>query len=80
MKRLLGLYRERQYSPGRHLSNDVRLLDQIAHRLRERDFEVELLTLDEAEPRHTDAEIIFRCARENYHWKISTTGKPGRQN
>jgi hypothetical protein len=59
MKRLLGLYRERQYSPGRHLSNDVLLLDQIAHRLRERDFAVDLFTLDEAESRRTDAEIIF---------------------
>jgi hypothetical protein len=59
MKRLLGLYRERQYSPGRHLSNDVLLLDQIAHRLRERDFSVDLLTLDEAESRRADAAIIF---------------------
>lgn len=59
MKRLLGLYRERQYSPGRHLSNDVLLLDQIAHRLRERDFSVDLLTLDEAESRRADATIIF---------------------
>jgi glutathione synthase/RimK-type ligase-like ATP-grasp enzyme len=59
MKRLLGLYRERQYSPGRHLSNDVLLLDQIAHRLRERDFAVDLLTLDQAENRRTDAAIVF---------------------
>ncbi len=59
MKRLLGLYRERQYSPGRHLSNDVLLLDQIAHRLRERDFAVDLLTLDEAESRRADAAMIF---------------------
>ena len=59
MKCLLGLYRERQYSPGRHLSNDVLLLDQIAHRLRERDFSVDLLTLKEAECRRFDAEIIF---------------------
>jgi hypothetical protein len=59
MKRLLGLFRERQYSPGRHLSNDVLLLDQIAHRLRERDFSVDLLTLSEAESRRADAEIIF---------------------
>src|SRR5436190_2364488 len=59
MKWLLGLYRERQYSPGRHLSNDVLLLDQIAHRLRERSFAVDLLTLDEAKRRRTDAEIIF---------------------
>lgn len=59
MKCLLGLYRERQNSPGRNLSNDALLLDQIAHRLRERAFTVELLTLQEAERRHTDAEIIF---------------------
>jgi hypothetical protein len=59
MKRLVGLYRERQYSPGRHLSNDVLLLDQIAHRLRERHFAVDLLTLDEAESRRMDAAIIF---------------------
>ena len=45
MKRLLGLYREKQYSPGRHQSNDVLLLDQIAHRLREREFAVDLMTL-----------------------------------
>jgi hypothetical protein len=59
MKLLLGLYRERQYSPGRHLSNDVLLLDQIAHRLRERDFAVDLLTIDEAESRRMAAAIIF---------------------
>jgi hypothetical protein len=59
MKRLLGLYRERRYSPGRHLSNDVLLLDQIAHRLRERDFSVDLLTLAEAESCRADAAIIF---------------------
>ena len=59
MKLLLGLYRERQYSPGRHLSNDVLLLDQIAHRLRERDFAVDLVTLDEAEARREAAATIF---------------------
>lgn len=59
MKRLLGIYRERQYSPGRSLSNDVLLLDQIAHRLREREFSVDLLTLDEAASRRAGAAIIF---------------------
>jgi glutathione synthase/RimK-type ligase-like ATP-grasp enzyme len=59
MKRLLGLYREKQYSPGRHQSNDVLLLDQIAHRLREREFAVDLLTLEEAENRRSDAAIVF---------------------
>ncbi len=59
MKQLIGLYREKQYSPGRHRSNDVLLIDQIAHRLRERDFAVDLLTLDEAENRRADAAIVF---------------------
>jgi hypothetical protein len=59
MKRLLGIYRERQYSPGRSLSNDVLLLDQIAHRLREREFAVDLHTLDEARSRRVGAAIIF---------------------
>jgi glutathione synthase/RimK-type ligase-like ATP-grasp enzyme len=59
MKRLLGLYREKQYSPGRHQSNDVLLLDQIAHRLREREFAVDLMTLEEAGSRRAEAEIVF---------------------
>jgi glutathione synthase/RimK-type ligase-like ATP-grasp enzyme len=59
MKRLLGLYREKQYSPGRHQSNDVLLLDHIAHRLREREFAVDLLTLGEANNHRADAAIVF---------------------
>lgn len=59
MKRLLGLYREKQYSPGRHQSNDVLLLDQIAHRLREREFTVDLMTLEEANGHRADAAIVF---------------------
>jgi glutathione synthase/RimK-type ligase-like ATP-grasp enzyme len=59
MKRLLGLYREKQYSPGRHQSNDVLLLDQIAHRLREREFVVDLLPLAEANSHRLDAAIVF---------------------
>ena len=70
MKRLLGLYREKQYSPGRHQSNDVLLLDQIAHRLREREFAVDLMTLAEANGHRSDAAIVFsmcqgRSALEN---------------
>jgi glutathione synthase/RimK-type ligase-like ATP-grasp enzyme len=59
MKKLLGLYREKQYSPGRHLSNDVLLLDQIAHRLREREFVVDLLPLGEANSHRSEAAIVF---------------------
>jgi len=62
-KRLLGLFRERQYSPGRHLSNDLLLLEQIAHRLRERNFAVDLLTFDEAESQRADAAIVFSMCR-----------------
>lgn len=70
MKRLLGLYREKQYSPGRHLSNDALLLEQIAQRLRGRDFAVDLLTLEEANSHRSGAAIIFsmcqgRAALEN---------------
>ena len=70
MKRLLGLYREKQYSPGRHQSNDVLLLDQIAHRLREREFAVDLITLAEANGCRADAAMVFsmcqgRSALEN---------------
>lgn len=59
MKRLLGIFRERQYSPGRHLSNDVQLLEQTAHRLRERDFAVDLVTLDEAKDQRSHAAIVL---------------------
>jgi hypothetical protein len=59
MKRLLGLYREIQYSPGRHQSNDAQLLDQIAHRLREREFAVDLMTLSEANGARSQAALVF---------------------
>jgi glutathione synthase/RimK-type ligase-like ATP-grasp enzyme len=70
MKRLLGLYREKQYSPGRHQSNDALLLDQIAHRLREREFSVDLMTLAEANGSRSAAALVFsmcqgRSALEN---------------
>ena len=59
MRRLLGLYREKEYSPGRHQSNDAQLLDQIAARLRERKFDVDLMTLEEANGARADAAAVF---------------------
>ncbi|MGZ5020511.1 MAG: hypothetical protein ACXWAV_08780 [Chthoniobacterales bacterium] len=59
MRRLLGLYREKQYSPGRHQSNDVLLLDEIAARLRERDFAVDLLNLEEVNGHRVKADAVF---------------------
>ena len=58
MKRLVGLYREKQYSPGRHQSNDAVLLDQIAHRLREREFAVDLMTLEVANGARADRKSV----------------------
>jgi len=59
MKRLLGLYREKQYSPGRHQSNDVLLLNDIADCLRARAFEVDLLNIEEATDRRFSAALVF---------------------
>jgi glutathione synthase/RimK-type ligase-like ATP-grasp enzyme len=75
MKRLLGLHREKQYSPGRHQSNDALLLEQIAHRLRERDFSVDLMTLEEANGARSEVALVFsmcqgRSALDDLaHWE-----------
>jgi hypothetical protein len=53
--RLAGLYREKEYSPGRHQSNDTLLLDAVVERVRARGFDVDLGTID----RRPDASLIF---------------------
>ncbi len=53
-RRLVGIYREPEYSPGRHLSNDAILLDQIAARLEN----VELRQIEEL-PEQPAAALIF---------------------
>ena len=59
MTRLLGIYREKECSPGRHQSNDAQLLEQVATSLRERGFSIELAALDQARTRRRDAELVF---------------------
>jgi hypothetical protein len=59
MKRLLGLYREKEFSPGRHLSNDAQLLEQIAQQLRGRDFKVDLTTIETANDNLDGVDVIF---------------------
>lgn len=59
MIRLLGLYREKECSPGRHQSNDALLLDDVARRLRARDFDVELSTIEQAGARRPTAALVF---------------------
>src|SRR5512133_3249689 len=61
MKRLLGIYRERECSPGRHQSNDVWLLDTVAGHLRRQGATIDLMSIEEAvasgEPR--DAALVL---------------------
>jgi hypothetical protein len=53
--RLVGLYREKEYSPGRHQSNDTLLLDAVTARVRTRHCQVDVGTID----RRPDATLIF---------------------
>jgi hypothetical protein len=55
----LGIYREPEYSPGRHTSNDSRILELVGQALERLDFTVQLASLDQAEPIWKQADIIF---------------------
>jgi len=57
--RLLGIYREKECSPGRNQSNDAQLLEGVATNLRERGFSVELATLEQARTRRAGAALVF---------------------
>ena len=43
MKRLIGIYREKEYSPGAHESNDAVVLEAVTERLRASGFAIELM-------------------------------------
>ena len=57
--KFLGLYREAEYSPGRHRSNDALLLEQVADALRERGCAVTLMTLEAAIAARPEARLVF---------------------
>jgi hypothetical protein len=57
--RLVGLYREAEYSPGRHRSNDALLLEQVAGALRHYGVSVDLMTLDAAARARPGATLVF---------------------
>lgn len=59
MTRLLGFYREKECSPGRHQSNDAQLLEQVAGRLLDRGFGIELSTLERTRVRRTDTALVL---------------------
>jgi hypothetical protein len=55
----LGIYREPDYSPGRHLSNDAKILRLAAQALERANVAVKLAGLDEARPLWKAADLIF---------------------
>src|SRR5204862_5997836 len=57
--RLLGLYREPQYSPGRHRSNDTLLLEQVAGLLRARGAVVDLARIGDATSVKPSISLVF---------------------
>jgi hypothetical protein len=57
--RLLGIYREKECSPGRHQSNDAQLLEGVAANLRDRGFSVDLMALEQARTRRSGAALVF---------------------
>jgi hypothetical protein len=59
MKRLVGIFRERECSPGRHEANDALLLDAIARRLRVSGFAVDLVSSPDSDRAPDEASLIF---------------------
>lgn len=55
----LGIYREPEFSPGRHLSNDAKILRLVGQVLERENALVRLATLEEARSLWKDAELIF---------------------
>jgi hypothetical protein len=59
MSLLLGLYREKACSPGRHESNDALLLEGISEHLRQGGFQTELRRADGPLGRRNGAALVF---------------------
>jgi hypothetical protein len=55
----LGIYREPEYSPGRHLSNDAKILRLVSQALERDGATVQLATLEEARDLRKKADVIF---------------------
>jgi hypothetical protein len=55
----LGIYREPEYSPGRHLSNDAKILRLVAQVLQRDGVSVQLASLEEARDQWKNADLIF---------------------
>src|SRR5882672_2073771 len=55
----LGIYREPEFSPGRHTSNDAQILRLVGTALENFGVKVHLAELDEARTLWKDSDLIF---------------------
>jgi hypothetical protein len=55
----LGIYREPEYSPGRHMSNDAKILRLVGQALERQGVAVTLATLEEARSARKKADLVF---------------------
>jgi len=71
----LGIYRESEYSPGRHMSNDAKILRLVGQALGRYGVSVTLASLEEARLLRQEADFIFsmcqgpRAVAELTEWK-----------
>src|SRR5258706_16414760 len=71
----LGIYREPEYSPGRHMSNDAKILRLVGLALERLGLEAKLATLEEARSLWKEADLIFsmcqgpKAVAELTQWK-----------
>jgi hypothetical protein len=57
-RRILGFYRETQYSPGRHQTNDVLLLEGVADLLRKEGIPIDLTTFESGNTEPPAASLV----------------------
>jgi hypothetical protein len=75
MSYFLGIYRESEYSPGRHTSNDAMILRLVGQALERQKIPVKLASLEEARTLWKGADLIFSMCQgphalsELWEWK-----------
>jgi hypothetical protein len=73
--KFLGIYREPEFSPGRHLSNDAKILRLAGQALERYGAQVQLVSLEEARTLRKSVDLIFsmcqgpRAVAELTEWK-----------
>jgi hypothetical protein len=71
----LGIYREPEFSPGRHMSNDAKILRLVGQALERAGVSIKLATLEEARPIWKEFDLIFsmcqgpKAVAELTEWK-----------